>query len=115
MGILLNRDLSALQSPIDQCLDIQGIRSVFITDGSAEILAHSFVPGIPEEILTGNPIGGVAVERTLRRPLPGVHVVCPQRRRSRGVPPHRHARRRLYAILARKSHQKIGMGSRFVG
>ena len=65
VDILLNRDLSALQSLIDQFLEIQGIRYIYITDESGEFLAHTFVPGIPEEILTGGPIGGAAVERHL--------------------------------------------------
>ena len=65
VDILLNRDLSALQSLIDQFLEIQGIRYIYITDESGEFLAHTFVPGIPEEILVGGPIGGAAVERHL--------------------------------------------------
>ena len=65
VDILLNRDLSSLQSLIDQFLEIQGIRYIYITDESGEFLAHTFVPGIPEEILTGGPIGGAAVERHL--------------------------------------------------
>lgn len=65
VDILLNRDLSALQSLIDQFLEIQGIRYIYITNEVGEMLAHTFVPGIPEEILTGGPIGGAAVERHL--------------------------------------------------
>ena len=65
VDILLNRDLSALQSLIDQFLEIQGIRYIYITDEAGEFLAHTFVPGIPEEIRTGGPIGGAAVERHL--------------------------------------------------
>ena len=57
VDILLNRDLSALQSLIDQFLEIQGIRYIYITDESGEYLAHTFVPGIPEQILTGGPTG----------------------------------------------------------
>ncbi len=65
VDILLNRDLSALQSLIDQFLEIQGIRYVYITDESGEFLAHTFVPGIPDEILTGGPTGDAAVERNI--------------------------------------------------
>ena len=65
VDILLNRDLSALQSLIDQFLEIQGIRYIYITDESGEFLAHTFVPGIPEEILHGEPTGTAAVERNL--------------------------------------------------
>ena len=65
VDILLNRDLSALQSLIDQFLEIQGIRYIYITNEAGEFLAHTFVPGIPEQILAGGPIGGAAVERHL--------------------------------------------------
>ncbi len=65
VDILLNRDLSALQSLIDQFLEIQGIRYIYITDEAGEFIAHTFVPGIPEEILNGGSIGEVAVERHL--------------------------------------------------
>ena len=65
VDILLNRDLSALQSLIDQFLEIQGIRYIYITDEAGEFIAHTFVPGIPEEILNGGSIGELAVERHL--------------------------------------------------
>ncbi|HVY71017.1 MAG TPA: hypothetical protein VHH73_13880, partial [Verrucomicrobiae bacterium] len=50
VDILLNRNLSALQSLIDQFTEIQGIKYVYITDESGEFIAHTFVPGVPEEI-----------------------------------------------------------------
>ncbi len=50
VDILLNRNLSALQSLIDQFIEIQGIKYVYITDESGEFIAHTFVPGVPEEI-----------------------------------------------------------------
>ncbi|MYD97786.1 MAG: HAMP domain-containing protein [Gammaproteobacteria bacterium] len=65
VDILLNRDLAALQSLIDQFLEIQGIRYIYITDESGEFIAHTFVPGIPEEILQGDPLSTETVERTL--------------------------------------------------
>ncbi|NEP61231.1 MAG: response regulator [Symploca sp. SIO2G7] len=49
--ILLNRDASTLQSIIDQFFDIQGVAYVYIIDEHGEIIAHTFVPAIPEEIL----------------------------------------------------------------
>ncbi len=53
VDIILNRDLSALQSLIDQFVEIQGISYIYVTNESGEFLAHTFVPGIPEAILTG--------------------------------------------------------------
>ncbi len=65
VDILLNRDLAALQSLIDQFVEIQSIRYIYITDESGEFLAHTFVPGIPEEIRTSDPFNTALVERSL--------------------------------------------------
>ncbi len=65
VDILLNRDLAALQSLIDQFVEIQSIRYIYITDESGEFLAHTFVPGIPEEIRRSDPFHTAAVERSL--------------------------------------------------
>lgn len=65
VDILLNRDLATLQSLIDQFVDIQGIEYIYITDETGEFLAHTFVPGIPEEIRTADPFDTATVERTL--------------------------------------------------
>ncbi len=65
VDIILNRDLSALQSLIDQFLEIQGINYIYIVNESGEYLAHTFVPGIPEEILASDPSNTDTVERRL--------------------------------------------------
>ena len=65
VDILLNRDLSTLQSLIDQFIEIQGISYVYIRDETGEFLAHTFVPGIPEEILNADPTDISTVERQL--------------------------------------------------
>ena len=65
VDIILNRDLSALQSLIDQFLEIQGINYIYIVNESGEFLAHTFVPGIPEEILASDPSNTETVERRL--------------------------------------------------
>lgn len=65
VDILLNRDLATLQSLIDQFVDIQGIEYIYITDETGEFLAHTFVPGIPEEIRTADPFDTATVGRTL--------------------------------------------------
>lgn len=65
VDILLNRDLSALQSLIDQFAEIQSIRYIYITSESGEFLAHTFVPGIPEEILDSDSKSTEAVQRQL--------------------------------------------------
>ena len=68
VDIILNRDLSVLQSLIDQFVEIQGISYIYITDESGEFLAHTFVPGIPEEIRTGY----TGSTETVERRLPGM-------------------------------------------
>ena len=65
VDILLNRNLATLQSLIDQFVEIQGIRYVYITSDNGEYLAHTFVPGIPEAILESDPFETATVKRTL--------------------------------------------------
>lgn len=65
VDIILNRDLSALQSYIDQFLEIQGIHYIYIVNEAGEFLAHTFVPGIPEEILASDPSNTETVDRQL--------------------------------------------------
>ena len=64
VDIILNRDLSALQSLIDQFVEIQGISYIYITNESGEFLAHTFVPGIPEEIRNADPFSTATIERS---------------------------------------------------
>ncbi len=66
--IILNRDLSGLPSLIDQFVEIQGISYIYITDETGEFLAHTFVPGVPEEIRTGY----TGSTETVERRLPGI-------------------------------------------
>ena len=65
VDFILNRDLSALQSLIDQFVEIQGISYIYIVNDAGEYLAHTFVPGIPEEILAGKGAGAASVQRSL--------------------------------------------------
>lgn len=48
--LLLNRELSTLQATIDQFLEIRGVAYVFVVDEENEIVAHTFVPVVPEPI-----------------------------------------------------------------
>ncbi len=63
VDIILNRDLSSLQSLIDQFLEIQGISYIYIVNENGEFLAHTFVPGIPEEVLASETSNTETVER----------------------------------------------------
>ncbi len=65
VDILLNRNLATLQSLIDQFVEIESIRYIYIVSDTGEFLAHTFVPGIPEEILESDPTVTEPVERSL--------------------------------------------------
>ncbi len=45
------KDASTIQATIDQFSEIQGVSYVFVVNEQGEIISHTFVPGIPEEIL----------------------------------------------------------------
>lgn len=66
VDIILNRDLSSLQSLIDQFLKIQGIEYIYITNENGEFLAHTFIPGIPQSILDSDVSNTDTVQRTIR-------------------------------------------------
>ncbi len=65
VDIILNRGLSALQSLIDQFVEIQGISYIYVVSDTGEILAHTFVPGIPAEILESGRNSSASVQRSL--------------------------------------------------
>lgn len=65
MDIILNRDPSTLQSLIDQFKEIHGIEYIYITDEHGDILAHTFVPGVPKEIATGEKKATATITRQL--------------------------------------------------
>lgn len=67
LDIILNRDMSTLQSLIDQFKEIQGIKYIYIANEEGEMLAHTFVPGIPKEITAA----GKPAIQTVQRQLPG--------------------------------------------
>ncbi len=47
---ILNRDAAAVQSRIDQYLEIQGVSYVAVADERGDIIAHTFTPVIPDSI-----------------------------------------------------------------
>ena len=48
---LLNQNAETLQSIIDQFLEIEGVSYVYILDDQNEIVAHTFAPYIPVQIV----------------------------------------------------------------
>jgi len=65
VDILLNRNLATLQSLIDQFVQIQSIRYIYITSDTGEFLANTFGPGIPDQILESDPSSTEPVERSI--------------------------------------------------
>ena len=65
VDILLNRDLSALQSLIDQFIEVQGISYIYVKSETGEVLAHTFVPGIPDDIRSSPVIHTESIHRTI--------------------------------------------------
>ena len=65
VDIILNRDLSALQSLIDQFIEIQGINYIYVKSEHGEVLAHTFIPGIPEDIRSTDEITTEAIFRNI--------------------------------------------------
>ena len=51
VDLIVHQNYSALQSIIDQFVEITGIAYVFVVDKKGVIIAHTFVPGVPDEIL----------------------------------------------------------------
>ncbi len=50
IDLIVHQNYSALQSIIDQFVEISGISYVFVVDEKGVIIAHTFVPGVPDEI-----------------------------------------------------------------
>ena len=51
VDVVVNENYSALQSIINQFTEISGISYVFVVDDAGNIIAHTFVPAVPEEIV----------------------------------------------------------------
>jgi sensor histidine kinase regulating citrate/malate metabolism len=64
--VIVQRNYSALQSIIDQFVEISGISYVFVVDEKGVIVAHTFVPGIPDEIAADYKVAKDVYDRTLK-------------------------------------------------
>lgn len=62
---IVTQNYSVLQSTIDQYVEIPGISYVFVVDGNDGIIAHTFVPGVPDEITADYKDGRDVYDRTL--------------------------------------------------
>ena len=49
--ILLNADVSTIQSVVDQFTEIEGVSYVIVFDGRGEPVSHTFVPAVPGDVL----------------------------------------------------------------
>jgi sigma-B regulation protein RsbU (phosphoserine phosphatase) len=83
--ILLNRDLATVQSTIDEFTEIGGVGYVFVTDSQGEIVSHTFVPAVPNEVFPiirqsrASPSSGDVVTTTLEIQGIGkfIHIYAP--------------------------------------
>jgi sigma-B regulation protein RsbU (phosphoserine phosphatase) len=83
--ILLDRDLATVQALIDQFDEIDGVGYVFVSDARGEVVAHTFVPAVPKEVLAlikktkTSPVTGDAVTTTLKIEQLGdfIHIYAP--------------------------------------
>src|SRR6516225_5177315 len=65
VDLIVHRNYSALQSIIDQFVEISGISYVFVVDEKGVIIAHTFVPGVPDEIVADYKDAKNVYDRTL--------------------------------------------------
>src|SRR5215469_165307 len=65
VDLIVHRNYSALQSIVDQFVEISGISYVFVVDEKGMIIAHTFVPGIPDEIVADYKDAKDVYDRTL--------------------------------------------------
>jgi methyl-accepting chemotaxis protein len=49
--VILKGEASAVQALIDQYTGIEGVGYVFVRDADGEVIAHTFVPAVPAEVL----------------------------------------------------------------
>ncbi len=54
--IFLNLDAATIQSIIDQFVEIEGVSYVMVLTSQREVLAHTFVPSIPRQVLELAPV-----------------------------------------------------------
>jgi sensor histidine kinase regulating citrate/malate metabolism len=65
VDLIVHQNYSALQSIIDQFVEISGISYVFVVDKKGVIIAHTFMPGVPDEILADYKTAKEVYDRTL--------------------------------------------------
>lgn len=64
--LIVNQNYSALQSIIDQFIEIKSVSYVFVVDETGRIIAHTFVPGVPKEIQSNYKDGRPSYDRALK-------------------------------------------------
>ena len=65
VDLIVHKNYSALQSIIDQFVEISGISYVFVVDENGVIITHTFVPSVPDEILADYKNAKNVYDRTL--------------------------------------------------
>ena len=84
--VIVNKDYSTLQSIIDQFLPqvvagrregIEGLNYIFVVDDSGSIIAHTFVPGVPKEVMKDYKERRPLYDRTIKGRGEYTEVTCP--------------------------------------
>ena len=65
IDLIVGQNYSALQSIIDQYVEIPGISYVFVVDPKGAIVAHTFVPGVPDTIAADYKDGKEVYDRSI--------------------------------------------------
>ncbi|MEI6459070.1 MAG: hypothetical protein WCP04_09075 [Pseudomonadota bacterium] len=77
VDVLLNRDLSVLQSLVDQYLSIRSIKYIYIADENGDVIVHTFVPQVPAEIVATDRRTTASTHRSLTGIGSVIEVVSP--------------------------------------
>ncbi len=62
--VILDGDASTIQANVDKYLRFRGVSYILVQDPQGDVIAHTFVPGVPEELRT---ISGDNSKTTIRR------------------------------------------------
>jgi len=74
VDVIISRDASSVQALIDQYGEIAGVGYVFVTDSDGQIIAHTFVPTIPENVLPLTPNQRSAAIQEIKIQGSGNHI-----------------------------------------
>jgi signal transduction histidine kinase/CheY-like chemotaxis protein len=63
---LLHQDPATVQSQLDEALQIDGVKYLFVTDKNGDVICHTFVPRIPPEVRNLSPDSRAPMATSIR-------------------------------------------------